>query len=44
MTGDDAKRAMKELMAYDKGNMCKREEKLERKEGDVPQTRAHQVI
>ena len=31
-------------MAYGRGNMCKREEKEGRKEGNTPQTRAHQVI
>ena len=44
MTGNDAEREMRQLMAYGKGNMCKREEKVKRKERDIPQTRAHQVI
>ena len=31
-------------MAYGRGNMGKREEKKGRKEGNIPQTQAHQVI
>ena len=31
-------------MACGRGNMCKREEKEGRKDGDVPQAWAHQVI
>ena len=44
MTGNDVEREMRQLMAYGRGNMCKREEKVRRKEGNIPQTRAHQVI
>ena len=43
-TDDDAKREMRQPMAYGRGNMCKREEKEGRKDGDVPQAWAHQVI
>ena len=44
MTGNDVEREMRQLMAYGRGNMCKREEKVRRKEANIPQTRAHQVI
>ena len=44
MTSDDAEREMRQLMAYDRENMCKRKEKVRKKKGDIPQTRAHQVI
>ena len=44
MTGNDAEREIKQPMAYGRGNLCKREEKEERKEGDIPQTQGHQVI
>ena len=47
ITSDDVERDMdmRQLVAYGKGNMGKREEKKEgRKGGDISQTRAYQVI
>ena len=46
ITSDDVERDMdmRQLVAYGKGNMGKREEKKGRKEGNIPQTQAHQVI
>ena len=44
VTSDDVEREMKQPMAYGRGNMGKREEKGRRKEGDIPQAWAQQLI